>query len=228
MELRHKVVVITGASSGIGKHLALQLLNEGSRVAGWQRRSAGINHENYFDVECDVSELRSVEDATAQTLKRLGKIDILINNAGLGFFGKMHEMEPQKWYKMFDVNVHGVYHCIRASVPEMIKAGEGHIINIGSIAGKQAVTEGAGYSATKFALTAISQALFKELRRYNIKVTVVFPGSTNTSFFDNVEHTLRPEDMIQPGEIANLIIQLLKTPKDLLPAELEVRTMRAK
>ncbi|HZG01394.1 MAG TPA: SDR family NAD(P)-dependent oxidoreductase, partial [Chitinophagales bacterium] len=151
-----------------------------------------------------------------------------INNAGFGIFGKMHETSDADWHAMFNVNVHGVFNCTKAVVPAMIKQQSGHIVNISSIAGKVAVVDGAGYSATKFAVTAMSHAMFRELRQYNIKVSVVFPGSVNTHFFDNVEHKLKADDMIQPADLAQSILHLVNTPVDFLPFELEVRTMRAK
>lgn len=223
-----KVAVITGASSGIGLFTTKAFLEAGINVAGWQRSEANIDHENFLNVTCDVSKPESVKQALEQTLEKFGRIDILINNAGFGFFGKLHETSDEQWHAMFNVNVHGVFNCTKAVVPTMIKQQNGHIVNISSIAGKVAVVEGAGYSATKFAVTAMSHAMFRELRQYNIKVSVVYPGSVNTHFFDNVDHKLNAEDMIQPEELAQSLLQLVSTPPDYLPFELEVRTMRAK
>lgn len=228
MNLNGKTAVVTGASSGIGKAIAEALLQEGMHVAGWQRSAANIQHSQYTNITCNVGKQMEVLHAADETVKRLGGIDVLINNAGLGYFGKMHLMDETQWHEMFNVNVHGMFYCVKAIAPLMISKQSGHIVNIASIAGKQAVVEGAGYSATKFAVTAISSALFRELRQHNIKVSVVYPGSTNTHFFDNVEHKLRAEDMIRPEDIAASVVHLLKTPADFLPFELEVRTMRAK
>src|SRR5687768_967249 len=166
MKLEGKVTVVTGASSGIGKVLTEALLHEGMKVAGWQRSDVKIQNENFVSITCDVSKQIDVQRATDEAVKRLGGIDVLINNAGLGYFGKMHEMVESKWHEMFDTNVHGIFYCVKSIAPLMIQNNGGHIINISSIAGKQAVVEGAGYSATKFAVTAISSALFRELRQY--------------------------------------------------------------
>ena len=228
MNPQNKTVVITGASSGIGLFTAKAMLENGMRVAGWQRSKADIIHPNFTNISCDVANPESVKQALDETMKAFNRIDVLINNAGFGIFGKMHETSDADWHAMFNVNVHGVFNCTKAVVPTMIKRQSGHIVNISSIAGKIAVVEGAGYSATKFAVTAMSHAMFRELRQYNIKVSVVFPGSVNTHFFDNVEHKLKADDMIQPEDLAQSILHLVNTPPDYLPFELEVRTMRAK
>ncbi len=228
MNLKNKVAVITGASSGIGKAIAQALLKEDVRTAGWQRSQADLNHADYLDVTCDVSDASAVQRALQQTIDKFKTIDILINNAGLGYFGKMHDMAPEQWHRMFDVNVHGVFNCVQAVAPVMIENNGGHIINVSSIAGKQAVVDGAGYSATKFAVSAISQSLYRELRPHNIKVSVLYPGSTDTHFFDNIQHTLRRQDMIRPEDVAASVVHLLSTPADYLPFEMEVRTMHAR
>ena len=228
MTVKDKVAVITGASSGIGLFTTKAFLDSGMKVSGWQRSDANVEHENFRNVSCDVSKPDSVKQALEQTLKAFGRIDILINNAGFGYFKKLHETSDEEWHAMFNVNVHGVFNCTRAVVPTMIQQQSGHIVNISSIAGKVAVVEGGGYSATKFAVTAMSHAMFRELRQYNIKVSVVYPGSVNTHFFDNVEHKLKAEDMIQPQDLAQSLLQVVSTPPDYLPFELEVRTMRAK
>jgi NADP-dependent 3-hydroxy acid dehydrogenase YdfG len=117
---------------------------------------------------------------------------------------------------------------MRSVIPNMKKNMDGHIINIASIAGKQAVLEGSGYSATKFAVRAIGESVYRELRPFNIKLTTIYPGSTNTHFFSRLESKLSAEEKIQPNDIAESVIQILETNPDYLPSELEIRTMRAK
>ena len=228
MELKNKIAIITGASSGIGLAAAKFLLDKNCFVYGLNRREAAINHPNYFNIKCDIRNFNEVEKAVLDIEAQHNEIHILINNAGLGYFGKIDEMSNEQWLEMFDVNVHGLFYCIKTVAKVMKKNQMGHIINISSIAGKQAVVEGSGYSATKFAVRAIGESIFRELRNFNIKVSTIFPGSTNTEFFSRITHTLKTEDMIQPEDLAQSIIEILESNADYLPFELEVRTMRAR
>jgi NADP-dependent 3-hydroxy acid dehydrogenase YdfG len=228
MDLINKTAVVTGASSGIGLCTAKALLDKGCRVYGISRRGASINHPLYHDLKADVGDFAQFERAVKLIAANNHPVHILINNAGLGYFGKIDEMPLEQWHRMFNTNVHGVFYGIKLLAPMMKQQRAGHIINISSIAGLQAVVEGSGYSATKFAVRAISQSIFRELRPFNIKVTTIYPGSTNTAFFDKIEHKLNYEDMIQPEELVKSIVHILESDEAYLPFELEVRTMRAK
>jgi NADP-dependent 3-hydroxy acid dehydrogenase YdfG len=228
MELKNKVTVITGASSGIGKACAETLLAKECIVYGLNRNKSSIQHPNFKSITCDIRDRMQVETAINKIIQEHGRIDILINNAGLGHFGKIDEIGVDQWHEMFDTNVHGVFYCMRSVIPAMKKNNSGHIINIASIAGKQAVPEGSGYSATKFAVRAIGESVYRELRPFNIKLTTIYPGSTNTNFFSRLESKLSAEEKIQPNDIAESVVQILETNPDYLPSELEIRTMRAK
>ncbi len=228
MELKNKVAVVTGVSRGIGKASVQALLNQGVKVAGWGIRNPEFSHPDFHFIQCNVKDPKAVESAYLETIAKFSSIDILINNAGLGYFGKIEEMSLEQWHEMFAVNVHGVFYCLKNVIPTMRKQRSGHIINISSIAGNTPVPEGAGYSATKASVKAITHSIYREVRSDKIKVSVIYPGSTRTDFFNNFPNTMRAEDMIDPKDIANSIIHLLKTPDDFLPLDLEVRTMNAK
>ena len=228
MDLKNKVAVISGASSGIGKACAENLLSKECIVYGLNRSKSSIQHSNFKSITCDIRDRMQVENAINKIIHEHGRIDILINNAGLGHFGKIDEISVDQWHEMFDTNVHGIFYCMRSVIPAMKKNNSGHIINIASIAGKQAVLEGSGYSATKFAVRAIGESVYRELRPFNIKLTTIYPGSTNTNFFSRLESTLSAEEKIQPEDIAESVVQILETNPDYLPSELEIRTMRAK
>ncbi len=228
MKLEGKNAIVTGVSSGIGLETAKALLNKGCTVYGISRRGAAIHHHNYIDVRADIGNYAQLESVLQPLIISGQNADILINNAGLGYFGKIDEMPLDQWHEMFNTNVHGVFYCIKLLAPLMKKHQLGHIINISSIAGLQAVVEGSGYSATKFAVRAISHAIFRELRPFNVKVSTIYPGSVNTAFFENIDHKLSYEDMIQPEEMVKSLIQMLESDDAYLPFELEVRTMRAK
>lgn len=228
MELKNKVAVVTGVSRGIGKACVDALLSQGVKVAGWGLRKPEFTHPDFYFIQCNVKTPSAVESACLETLQRFSTINILINNAGLGYFGKIEEMSLEHWHEMFSLNVHGVFYCLKNVIPIMRKQKSGHIINISSIAGNTPVVEGSGYSATKAAVKAITHSIYREVRNDNIKVTALYPGSTNTDFFHNFPNSMRAEDMIDTKDIADIIIHLLKTPDDFLPLDLEVRTMKAK
>ena len=228
MELKNKVAVITGVSRGIGKACVEALLNQGVKVAGWGLRKPEFTHPDFKFIHCNVKDPSAVEDAFEETIENFSGIHILINNAGLGYFGKIEEMSLEHWHEMFAVNVHGVFYCLKNVVPIMRKQKSGHIINISSIAGNTPVVEGSGYSATKAAVKAITHSIYREVRSDNIKVTAIYPVSTNTDFFHNFPNTMRADDMIDAKDIASKIIHVLQTPDDFLPLDLEVRTMKAK
>ncbi len=229
MELSGKVAVVTGVSKGIGLEVARLLLEEGVKVAGWSRSLPELKHPDFVHFKTDVSDPESVRRSYEQTITRFGgRIGILINNAGFGYDGLLEELSIEKWTEMFDVNVHGVFYCSRLILPGMKEMGEGHIVNIASIAGTTGSEQLSGYCGTKFALRGISQAMYKESRNYGVKVTVINPGSVQTGFFDSMESMRAHDHMMRPEWVAGSILQVLRTPDNYLPVELEVRPLMPK
>ena len=170
-----------------------------------------------------------VVEAYGQTLERFGdKISILINNAGLGFEGEMLDLKEEDWHLMFRTNVDSIFYCTKLVVPEMREMDEGHIINISSIAGITGIPGMSGYCATKFAVRGLSQSMFKELRKFGIKVSTIYPGSTKTNFFDDIASITTNDNMMMPEDIAETTIQLLETSANYLPVDVEVRPLRPK
>lgn len=229
MELKNQVAIVTGSSKGIGLELVKQLLESGAKVAGWSRTDSDIEHNNYLFVETDVSDSDSVDHAYLKTVEKFGnQISILINNAGLGFYGLMEEMPFAEWKKMFDVNVHGIFFCSNAVIPKMKEMDMGHIVNISSIAGKNPVKGMVGYVGTKHAVTGISHSMYMELRDFGIKVTCVYPGSVKTNFFDEIDMVEANDNMMRPEDVAGSIVNLLSTHENYLPVDLEIRPLRPK
>ena len=183
-----KVVLITGCSTGIGRDLAQRLTQAGYTVVATARNVETLNDaQAALKLPLDVTQPDSVFNAVAQILKQFGRIDVLVNNAGYALRGAMEEVSDEQVQRMFDVNVFGVLRMIRAVAPHMRQQGAGRIINISSIAGKLSTPANGTYSATKFALEALSDALRLELAPFRIQVVLVEPGAIKTQFDDTAQ-----------------------------------------
>jgi NAD(P)-dependent dehydrogenase (short-subunit alcohol dehydrogenase family) len=227
MDLKGKRAVVTGASKGIGLAIAEGLLDGGCQVANWSRGKAGIYNSQFHDFTCDVTDSASVEEAAKSSLEWMGGgVDILINNAGIGRYGTLAETSLSEWKQIFDVNVHGVFHCLHALLPAMGEGG--HIVNIASLAGKNGIPGLSGYCGSKFALRGISQALFQELRPRGIKVTCLFPGSVRTSIFDDMPGMAPPTHPLEPQDVADAVLDCLSASANNLISELDIRPFRPK
>lgn len=229
MELKNKTAIVTGASKGIGFELIKQLLANGMKVAGWSRTAPDLSDPNFIFVKADVSDTNSVNAAHEETVNKFGQdIHVLVNNAGLGHYGKMDEMPFEEWKQMFDVNIHGIFHCSNTVIPQMKILDEGHIINIGSIAGRTGINGMSGYCGTKHAVTGISHSMYLELRDFGIKVTCIYPGSVKTNFFDKFDMIEANDNMMRPEDVASSIVHCLGTHENYLPVDLEIRPLRPK
>ena len=228
MELQGKLAIVTGVSKGIGLETVKRLLDAGMYVAGWGRTNNDIKHKNYQYFKTDVSDWENVQSSYQATKKELGVPAVLVNNAGFGIQGLIHEMEVEDWKAMFDVNVHGLFYCIKVAAPDMIANESGHIVNISSIAGTNGVKTMSGYVGTKHAVTGIGHSIFQELRDYGIKVTTIYPGSTNTHFFDDMEFANANEHMMRPQDIAQSIHDALNTHSNYHVVDVEVRPLKPK
>jgi NAD(P)-dependent dehydrogenase (short-subunit alcohol dehydrogenase family) len=155
-----------------------------------------------------VTDLHSVEAAAAHVAETLGRLDILVNNAGVGGFGgPLHQLPPQSWDQVLNTNLRGVYYCIRAFAPMMIRARAGHIINISSLAGKNAWPNGAAYAASKWGLNGLSYSVAEELRTHNIRVSVVCPGSVDTELSPHAGKD--KTKMLQASDVAHVVSMLV-------------------
>ncbi len=185
-----KVWFITGASKGLGLTLAKQLLAAGDYVAATSRTTQALtdavgqaSSDRFLPLEMDLASEASVAQAVAATVSAFGRLDVVVNNAGYLQFGTLEELSDAEMRQTFDVNVFGTLNVIRHALPQLRAQRVGHIFNIASIAGYSAEFPGSGsYSATKFALVGLSEALSAEAKPFGIRVTVVYPGTFRTNF----------------------------------------------
>ncbi len=183
-----QVVLITGCSTGIGRDLAQRLTQAGYTVVATARHLESLTDlEAALKLPLDVTHPDSINGAVAATLQQFGRIDVLVNNAGYAVFGAVEEISEKQAEGLFDVNVFGVMRMIRAVAPHLRRQKSGRIINISSIAGKLATPTNGAYSATKFALEALTDALRIELAPFGVQVVLVEPGSINTHFHATAE-----------------------------------------
>lgn len=218
--LKGKIALVTGAGKGIGRAVALALASEGVHVgllARTEKDLIAVAEEikllgvKASVVPADVSKIDEVNAAVKKVLDDLGPIDILINNAGTGTFGKFLDLEPEVWENQIKINVLGVYYTTRAVLPQMIERKKGDIINISSTAGKIGNAVTSAYSASKFAVFGLSESLMQEVRKYNIRVTALAPSTVVTELAHSANLlTGDAEKMMHPEDFAELIIAQLK------------------
>ena len=226
-----QVAIVTGGTKGIGRATAEQLLSLGARVVICARTEADISRsvaeiERLFPgqvagISCDVSQYEQVGRMVNFTVKRFSKINILINNAGLGHFASVCDMTPQQWREVIDTNLTGVFYCCHAVIPHMKKAGGGFIINISSLAGKNPFKGAAAYNASKFGLNGFSEAMMQDLRYDNIRVSYVMPGTVDTEFDRNP--STGSSWKLSPGDVAQVVVDLLRHDPRCLPSCVEMR-----
>lgn len=228
-EICGKRTLITGASSGIGKALAFAMAKKEAVLVLAARRADRLEHvaediNTAFShlpkplvFPCDVSIRESVKRLIESTIQQMGGIDILVNNAGIGVYGNSQKTSISDFRAIIDVNFFGAVHCILEVLPHMTKRGEGHIVNIASVAAKHGVPYLGAYGAGKAALAALSQSLRAELKGSGVSVVVVYPGYTQTEFFAKEKHVgggVRPAGPYEsPEQVAKKIIRGLEKNK---------------
>lgn len=232
MNLKGKVAYITGGTKGIGYGVAQSLLQQGMKVAISGRSLEGANQAakslgdeaNVLGISSDVSKLVAEVDAVKKIIEKWGQLDFVLANAGVGHFAPVDEMDENEWHQMINVNLNGVFHTLKASV-EALKKSEGYYMTLASLAGTNFFAQGAGYNATKFGVVGFTQAAMLDLRKYNIKVTTIMPGSVATHFNGN-EPSKKDSWKIQAEDIGKLVVDLLQMNPRTLPSKIEVRPTR--
>ncbi|SHG55717.1 SDR family oxidoreductase [Flagellimonas flava] len=232
MDLQGKVAYITGGTKGIGFGVAECLLQQGMRVAVSGRSKKGVdealkrlgNHDGVLGIVSDVSKLSDERVAVKSILNQWGQLDLVLANAGVGHFAPVYELEEAQWEQMINTNLNGVFYTLKATV-DALKASEGYYMTLASLAGTNFFAQGAGYNATKFGVVGFTQAAMLDLRKYNVKVTTIMPGSVAT-YFNGNEPSDKDAWKIQAEDIGKLVIDLLQMHPRTLPSKIEVRPTR--
>lgn len=229
--IKDKIILITGGSKGIGFGIAEVLLREGAKVAITSRTQAAADAAaaelkkavggEVLALSSDVRDASSQQSAVNEVLKKFGRLDALVANAGLGYFGSIETLTTDQWNETIDTNLTGVFHSVKACLPAL-KETRGYIITIASLAGTNFFAGGSAYNASKFGLVGFSQAIMMDLRNHGIKVSTIMPGSVATEFNG---HEPNPNDAwkIQPEDIGQIVADLLKMNPRTLPSKIEVR-----
>jgi len=225
--LTGKTAIVTGGSRGIGLAIARALITSdvnvmitGTKQQPLTEAVRGLGAMAMAQT-ADVRDYASIERAFNAAAAHFGGIDILINNAGVGVFTPVADMTIEQWHDVIDTNLTGVFYCCRAVLPHMRTRGGGWIINISSLAGKNAFPEAAAYCASKSGLNAFSEALMQEVRHDGIRVAYVMPGSVNTSFGGH--QTTAADWKLSPDDVAEVVVDLLGHPARSLPSRVEIR-----
>jgi 3-oxoacyl-[acyl-carrier protein] reductase len=232
MNLNGKSAIVTGGTKGIGRAIAEALAREGAEVCISARHEDDVmravdeigelGEGRVAGVVCDVRDYEEVRALVQYASDEFGGVDILINNAGVGLFGKVEELTPDDFRAVLETNLFGVFYCCHEAIPQMKKRGGGYIINISSLAGTNAHPQMAAYNASKFGLNGFSEALMQEVRHDGIKVSYIMPGSVNTDFGGD-EASEEKSWQLQPADIARVVLDLLHADERSLPSRVEIR-----
>lgn len=229
-KLANKTAIVTGASSGIGETIAKSLAEEGANVVlvarteeKLQKIKDNINNKKNGQamvVAIDVSNRLSVEAMVDNVVKTFGSVDVLVNNAGLMLDAILQNGKVDEWDQMIDVNIKGVLYGINSVLPQMLERATGHIVNISSVSGKEVTKISSVYSATKFAVRALSMGMEKELARTGVRVTNISPGMVDTDLTTTSQLDRQP---LQRKDIANAVVYAVTQPDYVNVNEITVR-----
>jgi len=231
--LSNKVALVTGGTRGIGRAIAQRLLREGASVAICGRTQNTVDRavqdfQSPGKIIGHAADVRKIEDVARlfQAVdSAFGRLDILVNNAGEGVFRKTGEMTPEDWRRNIDLNLNGAFYCSREALARFTKSGGGFIVNISSLAGKNAFAGGAGYNASKAGLNLFTEAMMLDHRHDNVRVSSIMPGSVDTEFGDSSQRG-DTSWMIAPEDVAEVVAMVLLMPERTMVSRIEMRPAR--
>jgi 3-oxoacyl-[acyl-carrier protein] reductase len=237
MKLTGQTAVVTGAGRGIGRAIALTLASEGASVVLAARTTSELEKVRAdiesrggkaIPVRSDITKEQDVEKLFEEVRSRYGRLDILVNNAGIGKFVSVKEMNVNDFDAMWNLNVRGLFLCTQRAIKFMEAQKNGVIVNISSLAGKNAFVGGAGYAATKWALMGFAKCLMLEERQFNIRVVTICPGSVDTTFSDQGSDPARSERIISPQDVADTVVSAITIPARAMVSEIDIRPTNPK
>lgn len=237
MKLIGRVALVTGAGRGIGKAIALTLAAEGATVILVSRTAKELETARAeieskggtaTSVRSDITSEQDVKALFEAVKSRFGRLDILVNNAGIGKFTSVREMKVDEFDAMWNLNVRGLFLCTQQAIRLMEPQKGGVIVNISSLAGKNAFVGGAGYAATKWGLMGFSKCLMLEERQFNIRVVTVCPGSVDTTFSDHQAGTDRTGRILSPQDVADTVVSAITMPARAMVSEIDIRPTNPK
>ena len=227
--LKGKIAVVTGGTRGIGRAIAIRLAAEGIKVAVCSRNSAAVERTTrelgVLGKAADISRVEDVRAFFAWVDREVGGPDILVNNAGQGLFRKVGDMTPEEWHRNIDLNLNGAFYCAHEAVQRMRTRGGGFIINISSLAGRNAFSGGAGYNASKFGLNGFTEALMLDHRYDGIRVSSIMPGSVATEFSGDPGKAPEADTSwkVAAEDVAEAVAMVLKMPERTMVSRVEMR-----
>lgn len=243
-DLSGAVVLVTGASRGLGRATALAFAREGAHVVGLARSEGDLAETAssiesdaqasgaggaFTAIEADVTDGAQMDAAFERIDRDLGRLDVLVNNAGLGRFGDVTDLSMDDWNVQVDTNLTGLFRATQLAVPRMVASGEGvakgHIVNVASVAGLVGNPRISAYNATKFGVRGFSEAIMKELRPRGVRVTCLYPGSIETHFFQEAGVDMNPNAMTAES-VAASILHAVQAPAGTLVSEIVMRPMQ--
>ena len=229
--LENKTALITGGSKGIGYGIAAALMAQGMKVAITSRSQANANQAaaelnkigkgEAIGIKADVRDFSSQTHAVEAVMKKWGRLDLLVANAGVGFFASIDDMTLEQWHETIDTNLTGVFYSLKAGM-EGLKASKGYFISISSLAGTNFFVNGSAYNASKFGVTGFTQAAMLDLRKYGIRATTIMPGSVAT-YFNNHQPNEKDAWKIQIEDLGQMVVDLMNMHPRTLPSKIEVR-----
>lgn len=227
--LKEQVAVITGASRGIGKEIAVKLAEQGMKLAivgssaqisETAEELKKIGFSNVLPIQADVTKEEDMVQVMKKTIEEFGQVDLLVNNAGVGFFKLTEEVTVEEWKKVFEVNVQGVFLATKAILPHMKERKTGTIITISSDVARYTIPNGAAYTATKYAVQGFSGSVAQEVREYGIRVGTINPGMVDTYFANSTQGLPEKHDWLKVEDIANAVVYMASAPKYMLIDEI--------
>ena len=227
--MEQKVAIVTGASKGIGEAISINLASQNILVCAFGRDKKALlelaeSNENISIYSGDLTENNFIQKSVSEILQKFGKIDYLINNAGLAVFKKFVDTSIEEFQDQININLYAVFNLTKSVVPHFIQRNIGTIINISSIAGKNGFVYGTTYAASKHALMGFTKSLFLELREYNIRVSAVCPGSVETEMIINSPVQPKSIDkVLKANDVAEAVKAIINMPQNALISEIEIR-----